>query len=163
MQPDEADIAARKARHWQPYHQKLSAELDRIKSQHGYALLWDAHSIASQVPRFFPGKLADINLGTAGGASCGAGLGEALLDLSTAAARYSAVLNGRFTGGHITRRYGNPERHVHAVQLELSWAAYMDETWPYAYRPELAAGVRPLLQRMLETMLAWGAAQARRS
>jgi N-formylglutamate deformylase len=162
-EPDRAEISARTAQYWQPYHAKLAAELERIKSRHGYALLWDAHSIASHVPRFFPGRLTDFNLGTAGGAACGKGLGEALLALAKTEPGYSAVLNGRFKGGHITRRYGNPAEHVHAVQLELSWAVYMDETWPYAYRPDLAAGVRPLLQRMLETMLNWGATPATRS
>jgi N-formylglutamate deformylase len=162
QEPDAADIAARKLNHWQPYHAQLAAELARIKARHGYALLWDAHSIASHVPRFFPGKLTDFNLGTAGGASCGAGLGDALLALVAADKAHTAVLNGRFKGGHITRRYGSPADQVHAVQLELSWATYMDETWPYAYRPDLAAGVRPTLQRLLETMLSWGERQASR-
>jgi len=161
QEPQAAEIAARKTRFWRPYHSKLAAELERLKSLHGYALLWDAHSIASHVPRFFPGRLTDFNLGTAGGSSCGAGLGDALLRLAAAEKAYDAVLNGRFKGGHITRRYGTPADKVHAVQLELSWAVYMDETWPYAYRPDLAAAVRPLLQRMLATMLSWGETQLR--
>jgi N-formylglutamate deformylase len=152
-EPADAEISARKTQYWRPYHAQLASELARIKAQHGYALLWDAHSIASQVPRFFSGKLTDLNLGTAGGTSCGAGLGEALLDIAKQERRYSAVLNGRFKGGYITRRYGAPAAQVHAVQLELSWAAYMDETWPYAYRVDLAEQVRPLLLRLLETML----------
>ena len=38
---------------------------DDTKARHGYALLWDAHSIISELPRFFKGKLTDLNLGTA--------------------------------------------------------------------------------------------------
>ena len=37
------------------------------QAQHGSALLWDAHSIASECPRFFAGRLTDFNLGTADG------------------------------------------------------------------------------------------------
>ena len=160
---DEAEICARKAQYWRPYHAQLAGELARIKAQHGYALLWDAHSIASQVPRFFPGRLTDLNLGTAGGTSCGPGLGEALLGIAQQEKRYSAVLNGRFKGGYITRSYGDPAKQVHAVQLELSWAAYMDETWPYAYRADLAQQVRPLLRRLLEAMLSWAKKPSRQT
>lgn len=162
-EPDEAEISARKTHYWRPYHAHLANELARIKAQHGYALLWDAHSIASRVPRFFPGKLTDLNLGTAGGTSCGAGLGEALLELALAQKHHSAVLNGRFKGGYITRRYGAPTAQVHAVQLELSWAAYMNETWPYAYRADLAEQVRPLLRRLLATMLSWAKIPSRQT
>ncbi len=162
-EPDEAEISARKIHYWQPYHAQLAAELARIKAQHGYALLWDAHSIASQVPRFFPGRLTDLNLGTAGGSACGAGLGEALLAVAQQKERYSVVLNGRFKGGHITRRYGDPAAQVHAVQLELSWAAYMNETFPYDYRTDLAEQVRPLLGHLLDTMLSWAKKPSRQT
>lgn len=155
-EPDAVEISSRKARYWQPYHAKLAEELAHIHAQHGYALLWDAHSIASELPRFFAGKLTDINLGTANGTSCAPGLGESLLEIADHERRYSAVLNGRFKGGHITRRYGDPARNVHAVQLELSWAAYMEQAWPYAYRPDLAETIRPMLKRMLEAMLSFG-------
>ena len=72
--PDQADIERRLARYWQPYHQQLRAELDRLLALHGRVVLWDAHSIASKVPRFFEGKLPDLNFGTAAGTSCDAGL-----------------------------------------------------------------------------------------
>ncbi|WP_082401473.1 N-formylglutamate amidohydrolase, partial [Achromobacter xylosoxidans] len=56
--------------YWQPYHAKLREELDRIRAEHGTVLLWEAHSIASVLPRLFEGKLPDLNVGTADGASC---------------------------------------------------------------------------------------------
>ena len=110
--------------YWKPYHAQLSRELERLKAQHGYALLWDAHSIFSVLPRFFAGKLPDLNLGTADGRSCGSGIGEGADAESVEG--YGAVLNGRFKGGYITRHYGDPANGVHAVQLELSEATYME-------------------------------------
>lgn len=148
--PDEAEIAERVARYWQPYHARLAEALAALKAQHGRALLWDAHSILSAVPRFFAGTLPDFNLGTADGRSCARGVGEALLTVAERAAPYRAVLNGRFKGGYITRRYGRPDEGVHAVQLELSEATYMEERAPYRFRDDLAAGVRPYLRAMLE-------------
>ncbi|HUG76492.1 MAG TPA: N-formylglutamate deformylase [Burkholderiales bacterium] len=156
--PQESEVRVRADSCWRPYHDKLQAELERLRSRHGVALLWDAHSIASEVPRFFSGRLPDFNLGTAGGSSCGAGIGEALLG---AVEGYSAVLNGRFKGGYITRCYGDPANRIHAVQLELSEATYMEERPPYRLREDLAARVRPQLRRLLEEFLRLGQALGR--
>ena len=149
--PAEAEVQARIETYWKPYHAKLAAELAAIKARHGYVLLWDAHSIFSVLPRFFEGKLPDLNLGTASGKSCAPGVGEALLK---SVEGYSAVLNGRFKGGYITRRYGDPANGVHAVQLELSEATYMDERPPYGYRADLARRLQPQLRTLLELFLA---------
>jgi len=155
--PGGDEIRARVETFWQPYHGALETELARIRAKHGYALLWDAHSIFSVLPRFFEGRLTDLNLGTADGQSCGSGLGERLLAAARAGGGYSAVLDGRFKGGYITRRYGRPGERIHAAQLELSEANYMDEQPPYAFREDLARRLRPCLRTLLETLLAWGA------
>lgn len=151
--PDEAEIAERVAQYWNPYHDKLVEELARLKAEHGRALLWDAHSIFSVVPRFFEGTLPDFNLGTVEGRSCASGVGEALLAVAARAPDYRAVLNGRFKGGYITRRYGRPAEGVHAFQLELSELTYMEETAPFRFRDDLAARVRPHLRAMVEKFL----------
>src|SRR5215469_9562846 len=65
--PDSAAVAERRRAYWQPYHDRLAAELAAIKARHGYALLFDAHSIRSHVPRFFEGQLWDFNIGTGDG------------------------------------------------------------------------------------------------
>ena len=148
--PGEAEIAARRDAIWHPYHQQLQAELARLRAAHGTVVLWDAHSIRSVVPRFFEGRLPDINLGTANGASCDPALAEALLDIGQQANGYSAVLNGRFKGGYITRQYGQPATGVHAVQLELTQCSYMQEALPFDYLPTVAADVQPHLRAMLQ-------------
>jgi N-formylglutamate deformylase len=146
-EPDAREIAERVATYWKPYHAKITEELEILKDRYGYALLWDAHSIFSVVPRFFQGTLADLNLGTADGRSCGAGIGEALM---AKVQGYSAVLNGRFRGGYITRTYGAPEKDVHAVQLELSEATYMEESPPFRFDDSLAKALRPQLRALVE-------------
>lgn len=156
--PDANEVQRRIAQYWLPYHQQLQSELQRLLDVHGIAVLWDAHSIASQVPRFFEGRLPDLNLGTADQKSCDRGLQDALahcLQQSSNATAYSHVFNGRFKGGHITRHYGQPQGRVHAVQLEMSQCVYMNETAPFAYREDLAAQVQPLLREMLQTCVTW--------
>ena len=116
-------------------------------------VLWDAHSIASRLPRFFDGKLPDVNLGTADGRSCAPHLQAAVEAVLQRQSAFTHVSNGRFKGGHITRHYGAPKNGVHALQLEMCQSIYMDETAPFAYRLDLAAQVQPLLRSMLEAVM----------
>ena len=158
MNPDAEEVQRRVLQYWQPYHQQLQAELQRLLEVHGVAVLWDAHSIASQVPRFFEGRLPDLNFGTADQKSCDQGLQNALalcLQQSSHASAYTYVFNGRFKGGHITRHYGQPQARIHAVQLEMSQLVYMNEIAPFAYREDLAAQVQPLLRELLQTCVTW--------
>ena len=157
-EPGEREIAERIETYWKPYHARLAEELARLKERYDYALLWDAHSILSEVPRFFAGKLTDLNLGTADGRSCGAGIGEGLMKKVSG---YGAVLNGRFKGGYITRAYGDPANGVHAVQLELSEATYMHEAPPFRFNNALAARLRPQLRALIEEFCRLGHAQRR--
>ena len=147
---------------WRPYHGTLRRELDRLREQFGYALLWDAHSIRSHIPHLFDGKLPDFNLGTFNGASCDPVLAKRLQGVCAEATGYSHVLNGRFKGGHITRHYGDPAKHIHAVQLELAQSTYMEETEPFTYREDLAQPTQVVLKQLLQALLAWGAERYQR-
>lgn len=153
--PDDAEVAERVATYWQPYHDKIAAEIDRIRETFGFAVLFDAHSIRSEVPRFFEGRIPDLNFGTASGASANPGLASRAFNVLDTAEGYSAVLDGRFTGGYITRHYGAPADDVHTMQLELSQRTYMNEPHPFEYRPDLAASLIPVLRALIEEVLAW--------
>ena len=153
--PSAEEVQRRLARYWRPYHRQLRAELDRLLALHGKVLLWDAHSIASTVPRFFEGRLPDLNFGTAGGTACAPALSAAVIAPARAAQRYSIALDGRFKGGYITRHYGRPQEHVHAIQLEMCQCLYMNEQAPFEYRPDLARALEPLLRQMIDAALDW--------
>jgi N-formylglutamate deformylase len=146
--------AACKERIWRPYHGKLMAELNRIKTEFGYAVLLDAHSICGEVPRLFDGLLPDFNIGTNDGKSCVPSLSNAVAKACDAPG-YRHVVNGRFKGGHITRHYGQPDRAVQTVQLELAQRTYMNEKPPFEYRPDVAEKVQPILQRLAQTLIGW--------
>lgn len=160
-EPDAAEIERRRALYWQPYHDQLRSELDRIKAQHGIAMLWDAHSIRSVLPRFFEGKLPDMNLGTGKGSACAPELAEELLAIARRSSAHTSVLNGRFTGGYITRHYGQPEQGFHAVQMEMTQSIYMQEGMPFDYLPAVADQIKPTLKAMLQAVLAFAQSQAR--
>ena len=151
--PDATERAHRRAAYWQPYHEALAGELARLKAMHGYALLWDAHSIRSQIPWLFEGRLPDLSIGTASGASADARITDAVMQACAAHPHVSAVANGRFKGGYITRHYGQPANHVHAVQLEMCQSLYMQEVTPYAYDAALAERIQPILHHMVTSAL----------
>jgi len=153
--PDEAEVQRRLHQYWRPYHEALQGELARLKALHGHAVLFDGHSIKSQLPWLFDGRLPDLNLGTATGQSCDPALRDALAAVLRADKRYSHVVDGRFKGGHITRHYGRPLQGIHAVQLEMCWSCYMAEEPPFVLDEARASQVRPLLRSLVETMLAW--------
>lgn len=136
---------------WQAYHDRLAAELARIKAKFGYAILFDAHSIKGEIPRLFEGLLPDFNIGTNGGDACAPVLTDRLAAICEAPG-YRHVVNGRFKGGYITRYYGRPGQGIHAVQLELAQRTYMREAPPFDYLPEVADRVRPILRRFVQTL-----------
>ena len=153
--PDTAEIERRRQLYWQPYHAALAAELARVRQRFGIAVLYDAHSIRSVVPRFFEGTLPTFNVGTGGGAAADPVLAERVLRACSGLAGHEAVLNGRFKGGYITRHYGDPAGNVHAVQMELAQIAYMDEEPPFAYAPARAETLQAVLRAVVETVLDW--------
>ncbi len=154
-QPDPAEVARRREAYWQPYHDALRQELARLRSAHGYALLLDGHSIRSELPWLFAGRLPDLNLGTADGATCDRSLRAALSDALQAQRRFSHVIDGRFKGGYIARHYGRPAEGVHAAQLEMCWSCYMAEAPPYRLDPQRTAELAPVLDSLVRTLLEW--------
>ena len=151
-QPTPDDIAQRVDRYWRPYHTALRSELDRIRTQHGCAVLWEGHSIKGELPFLFEGRLPDLNLGTANGASCSPELQSRFEAALASQDRYSHIANGRFKGGHITRHYGDPAIGIDAVQLEISQRIYMDEE-SFAYCETKASAAQIVLRKLLETSL----------
>ena len=160
-EPSAADIEARRAAFHAPYHAALAAEVARVKARHGIALVYDCHSIRSQIPFLFDGVLPDLNIGTDNGKTCDAEM-ERLTASIAAASSHTSVLNGRFRGGWTTRHYGQPETGVHAVQMEIAQSAYLvSETTPFAYDDAKAAQVRATLKEILAALSACAARMAR--
>lgn len=155
VRPEPEEIEQRVEQFWRPYHLRIEAELDRIRTEHGFAVLFDAHSIASRVPRLFDGRLPDLNLGTFEGRSCAPDLEELAAKTLARADDFSHVVNGRFKGGYITRHYGRPDKDIHALQLEIAQDCYMDETDPQIWDDQRAKPLKALLKRLFNAILGW--------
>jgi N-formylglutamate deformylase len=151
QRPSKDEIQRRIELYWQPYHQALDDTLQHLKATFGRAVLLEAHSIRSVVPRFFEGQLPDFNFGTASGKSCSDSLIKAVQSINFQP--YSMVTDGRFKGGFITRHFGQPEQGIDAIQLELSQRTYMSEM-ETEYSEALAAQVKPKLQALVAELIA---------
>lgn len=154
-EPSDDEIAERIKRYWRPYHDKLAQALEALRSRHGFAVLFDVHSIRSVVPRLFEGRLPDLNLGTFEERSCATELQEAVAEMLAGAEGFSTVVNGRFKGGFITRHYGRPAEGVHALQIEIAQSAYMDESQPREFEPEAARPLVNLVDELIGRLSQW--------
>lgn len=154
-EPDNRAMAERVETYWRPYHDRLYAELARLKVIHGVAMLLDVHSIPSRAPRFFEGRLPDLNLGSADKASAAPDVIAKAWSVCAEAEGFSAVLDGRFKGGYITRRYGQPDDNVHALQIEIAQSAYMTEGPPWTYDADQASGIRAVVSGLVGAMADW--------
>ncbi len=125
----------------------------RVRAAHGVAIVYDCHSIRSEIPYLFPGTLPVLNIGSNEGITCAPDVAEAVTAPCRAAKGFDWVLKGRFKGGWTTRHYGRPETGVHAIQMEIAQRAYLaSEAPPFAYDPDRAAPLRALLAEILANL-----------
>ena len=151
--PSEDELAERLRRYHTPYHDTLREQLERVHQKHGYVVLYDCHSIRSEVPYLFDGKLPDFNIGTNSGQSCAAEFESVVVDICARQTQLSHVSNGRFKGGWTTRHYGNPQNGFHAIQMELAQCNYMQEKAPWGYDVDMAEKLRVTLRSILQGIL----------
>lgn len=152
QEPSEDEIAARRAAFHAPYHAALAEEIARVKARHGVAILYDCHSIRSEIAFLFEGVLPVFSVGTNQGATCAAEIEAAVTDVTSAATEFDSVVNGRFKGGWTTRHYGRPHLNEHAIQMELAQKGYMTESPPWGYRADRADQLRPYLGKILQNL-----------
>jgi len=148
-EPSEDEIGERRLQYHVPYHDTLRQQLQRVHQKHGYVVLYDCHSIRSQLPYLFDGKLPDFNIGTNSGQSCDSAIEATAKNICAQAIKYSCVANGRFKGGWTTRHYGNPQTGYHAIQMELAQCSYMEEKAPWNYDVKRAKKLRLTLRDIL--------------
>jgi N-formylglutamate deformylase len=149
--PDDAEVQQRIDRYWRPYHEAIESELSRMLAEHGRAMIFDGHSIQQRLPWLFEGELPDLNVGTADGGSCSPSLRERFVSILSSQNEFSWVVDGRFKGGYITRRYGQPAQNRHAVQMEMCWHCYLAD--PHDWDAGRAARVQPVLEAIARALI----------
>ena len=121
---EEAEFRVRA--YWEPYHAALLGLLDATRARFGACLLIDCHSMPAQSAGAGRGH-PDFVLGDAHGTACSPRITRAAEELLTDMG-FKVRRNDPYAGGYVTRHYGRPREHVHALQIEVARALYMDET-----------------------------------
>jgi N-formylglutamate amidohydrolase len=111
---------------YKPYHRALRRLFTRLHRDFGAAVLIDCHSMPSTAGSKDERPRADVVLGDRYGTSCVAAVTETV-EQTLRSRGYSVSRNKPYAGGFITEHYGNPAAGLHAIQLELNRALYMDE------------------------------------
>jgi len=158
MAPDDAEITRRRETYFDPYHAEITGEIARLRRLHPAIVLYDCHSIRSEISRLFPGILPNFNIGTNDGKACDPRITAQVAAICAADTKHSHVVNGRFKGGWITRHHGDPENGVNAIQMELACRGYMaepeqpaPENWPGPIAP--SPSILPTLKTIIESFL----------
>ena len=150
-----AEVQARIANCWQPYHAAVASSIDAAHAQHGYSIHINCHSmpaIASSSATDFPGEAhADFVVGDRDGTTARVALSK-LVGSFLQSVGYSVAYNHPYKGVELVRRYSNPAAHQHSIQLEINRKLYMDEG-----TLDMTPGFAPLrmhLQSLVELLLA---------
>jgi N-formylglutamate deformylase len=109
---------------WQPFHDALRDAIEATRRQFGVCLLIDCHSMPGS--SMAPKTPADFVLGDAHGTACSPRIARQV-ERSLLALGYTVRRNDPYAGGYITRHYGRPREHIHALQVEVCRPLYMDE------------------------------------
>ena len=113
--------------YWQPYHTRLAALIGETSRLFGACLLVDCHSMPVQNAAGGTGRpAADFILGDAHGTTCAPRITR-FVERSLTGMGYVVRRNDPYAGGFVTRHYGRPREHVHALQVEIARSLYMNE------------------------------------
>ncbi|MGH6814677.1 MAG: N-formylglutamate amidohydrolase [Hyphomicrobiaceae bacterium] len=112
---------------YKPFHEALRTLIDATRRRFGLAILIDCHSMPSCSTNPSAAARPDCVVGDRFGASCEAKVTRFVRD-AIAAQGYQVHLNRPYAGGYITEHYGRPQRGVHALQLEINRALYLNES-----------------------------------
>ena len=111
---------------YKPYHRALRRLINKVHQTFGTVIVVDCHSMPSiGVSRDEP-RRPDVVIGDRYGTSCAPLLPD-MVEITMSRLGYSVGRNKPYAGGFITEHYGNPASGLHAIQLELNRAIYMDE------------------------------------
>ena len=149
-----AEVRGRIARCWQPYHQAVQQAIEAAHARHGWSIHLNCHSmpaIASAYSTDFPGLAhADFVIGDRDGTTAHPALSRALCDILRGFG-YDVAYNHPYKGVELVRRYGEPARDRHSIQVEVNRKLYMDEATlePNAHFTTLRGHLRQMVDQLL--------------
>jgi N-formylglutamate deformylase len=151
-----AEVRARIERCWRPYHAAVRTAIDAAHARHGYSIHINCHSmpaVSASHATDFPGLVhPDFVVGDRDASTASGALSQLICE-HLRARGYSVAYNHPYKGVELLRRYGDPARHRHSIQIELNRRLYMDEQ-SLQIKPEGMSRLRGDLRSLMERLLA---------
>ena len=151
------EVRARIENCWQPYHAAVQQAIEAAHARHGYSIHLNCHSmpsVAGSHATLHPGLVhADFVVGDRDGSTASPALSRFICE-QLRGLGYSVEHNHPYKGVELVRRYGDPSRQRHSVQLEINRRLYMDEQ-TLALEPAGFARLRADLQALVQQLLAF--------
>jgi N-formylglutamate deformylase len=151
-----AEVQSRIERCWTPYHAAVAQAIEDAHCRHGFSIHINCHSmpaVAGQFSTDFPGLVhADFVIGDRDGTTASPALSRKVC-AHLESLGYNVSYNHPYKGVELVRRYGDPARQRHSIQIEINRKLYMDEE-SLQLTPaheELKASLRSLARMLLET------------
>lgn len=149
--PTQEEINRRISSYYYPYYDQIRLELTKLQKQFKHVLFFDAHSIRQLVPGIRSEKFPDLILGDVDEKSADERVVKTAMNVLSNTS-YSFSHNHPFKGGNLTRTFGQPQKNIHALQLEMAKTVYMDDS-ETLYHQERASLVRQDLKRLFESLI----------
>lgn len=149
-----AEVQSRIDRCWKPYHAAVAQAIDAAHAAHGYSIHINCHSMPAVASRFatdFPGlEHADFVIGDRDGSTASPALSQRIVQ-HLQRAGFDVAYNHPYKGVELVRRYGDPARQRHGIQIEINRKLYMDETTLALHdgAPALKAQLRAMVEMLL--------------
>lgn len=151
-----AEVRGRIERCWRPYHEAVRQAIAAAHARHGYSIHVNCHSmpaVSASHATDFPGLVhPDFVVGDRDGSTASPALSQLICE-HLRGRGYSVAYNHPYKGVELLRRYGDPARHRHSIQIEINRQLYMDEE-TLAVKPDGMARLRRDLQELLRRLLA---------
>jgi len=149
--PNQQEVERRLTTYYWPYYAKIEALLNERITQFGKVLLWDAHSIRKSVPTIQKEDFPDMILGNNDETTADPKIISTALN-NLRSGDFEISHNTPFKGGYITRSFGNPEKNIHALQLEMNKILYMNN-YELKFDENRANKVRVILKRTFNSLI----------
>ena len=150
-EPTEEEIQRRLDHYYLPYHQKIDLLLKELKKEFETVVFWDAHSIRRNVQTIQKEDFPDLILGNNDGKTADSKIIKVALD-SLCNSGLTVMHNTPFKGGYLTRSKGNPEKGIHALQLEMCKDLYMSQN-ELEYDSEKAQKIKEYLLTTFKNLI----------
>ena len=117
-----SEARSRLLNYYFPYHKRIRLFINEVKKKYEKVIALDCHSMASKIVDSDTDIVLSNNFGKTSDMPTLNRLKDNFLSYG-----YKVKVNKPFKGGFISRHYGNPQKNIHFIQIEIKKSLYLFE------------------------------------